>query len=407
MNYLKCFLSKTFRPYENTYIFFINNSLMENFSTNDFYLFLDKIYNYLKILENQSIKFQVVLPDSFYSFMNETDEFIAKINKNKKTLAEFLSKLREFKFVEIFQTINFKNLSYLAYEISKKINATEEEDYSEETINIDFNKMVFTKKVIIEERIKEKETIVYKDMVIVSSFFIEKYNISGVVFEGIDEFIFSLPKKEILSNIKLLNNIFNAFKSENKIKIYGKIGNNFKNKLLQNINFLDHTIIDFEFKKTFLKNLLSISADDKCVANIDFLKYINMANDEHIFMFEQCKTLINESILNKNIIGINFIPDSYFGKLKENGVLYEFKFLEELNKTIINSIINKNLSLKIPLANLVKTSYSFKKMFKGILIKNIWIDHVLYTQEINFCGKIFRTKETTLLPFSQLLKEKK
>ncbi|MCU9933388.1 hypothetical protein ONA22_07055 [Mycoplasmopsis cynos] len=259
MKFLKCFLSKTSSDNLNDEVFFIiDDRIVETYDDKLFTEYLKNLLEYCALLNQRNIKFNILLPNTFSFSINETDEFFNNIEKRRKGLKKFAKSIVDFKYGEILQIIDFKNISSISFDINKKINKNKEnsEENLSETFNLEFSNLMYTKNIIIDENENEKDSMLYKDLMNLYWFFSTKYFVSGFVFNNIENHIKTIPIKEQPSKLTVIDNIISLFKKETKSSIYSY--NTDKElsifKLLNLITSIDKKII----KKSQVQHLFKI-----------------------------------------------------------------------------------------------------------------------------------------------------
>ncbi|MCU9935892.1 hypothetical protein NWP96_01820 [Mycoplasmopsis cynos] len=398
---MKCFLSKTSSDNLNDEVFFIiDDRIVETYDDKLFTEYLKNLLEYCALLNQRNIKFNILLPNTFSFSINETDEFFNNIEKRRKGLKKFAKSIVDFKYGEILQIIDFKNISSISFDINKKINKNKEnsEENLSETFNLEFSNLMYTKNIIIDENENEKDSMLYKDLMNLYWFFSTKYFVSGFVFNNIENHIKTIPIKEQPSKLTVIDNIISLFKKETKSSIYSY--NTDKElsifKLLNLITSIDKKIIKKSSSTTLIQNILGTHLQGDNVFYYDLFDYLVFENDEYIFKIEQIKTLLNHIILNNHKLAFNFV---FNNALKTNEILYNFDYIKFINNQILTILNQKRNKWKFPFARRVYIRYSFIKILKGFLIRIIKLDGYEYVEYINITNKVRYLGAKMFLPY--------
>ncbi|WP_322960497.1 hypothetical protein [Mycoplasmopsis cynos] len=401
MKFLKCFLSKTSSDNLNDEVFFIiDDRIVETYDDKLFTEYLKNLLEYCALLNQRNIKFNILLPNTFSFSINETDEFFNNIEKRRKGLKKFAKSIVDFKYGEILQIIDFKNISSISFDINKKINKNKEnsEENLSETFNLEFSNLMYTKNIIIDENENEKDSMLYKDLMNLYWFFSTKYFVSGFVFNNIENHIKTIPIKEQPSKLTVIDNIISLFKKETKSSIYSY--NTDKElsifKLLNLITSIDKKIIKKKPSTTLIQNILGTHLQGDNVFYYDLFDYLVFENGEYIFKIEQIKTLLNHIILNNHKLAFNFV---FNNTLKTNEILYNFDYIKFINNQILTILNQKRNKWKFPFARRVYIRYSFIKILKGFLIRIIKLDGYEYVEYINITNKVRYLGAKMFLPY--------
>ncbi|UWV92036.1 hypothetical protein RRG53_02450 [Mycoplasmopsis cynos] len=401
MKFLKCFLSKTSSDNLNDEVFFIiDDRIVETYDDKLFTEYLKNLLEYCALLNQRNIKFNILLPNTFSFSINETDEFFNNIEKRRKGLKKFAKSIVDFKYGEILQIIDFKNISSISFDINKKINKNKEnsEENLSETFNLEFSNLMYTKNIIIDENENEKDSMLYKDLMNLYWFFSTKYFVSGFVFNNIENHIKTIPIKEQPSKLTVIDNIISLFKKETKSSIYSY--NTDKElsifKLLNLITSIDKKIIKKKPSTTLIQNILGTHLQGDNVFYYDLFDYLVFENGEYIFKIEQIKTLLNHIILNNHKLAFNFV---FNNALKTNEILYNFDYIKFINNQILTILNQKRNKWKFPFARRVYIRYSFIKILKGFLIRIIKLDGYEYVEYINITNKVRYLGAKMFLPY--------
>ncbi|MCU9934872.1 hypothetical protein [Mycoplasmopsis cynos] len=401
MKFLKCFLSKTSSDNLNDEVFFIiDDRIVETYDDKLFTKYLKNLLEYCALLNQRNIKFNILLPNTFSFSINETDEFFNNIEKRRKGLKKFAKSIVDFKYGEILQIIDFKNISSISFDINKKINKNKEnsEENLSETFNLEFSNLMYTKNIIIDENENEKDSMLYKDLMNLYWFFSTKYFVSGFVFNNIENHIKTIPIKEQPSKLTVIDNIISLFKKETKSSIYSY--NTDKElsifKLLNLITSIDKKIIKKKPSTTLIQNILGTHLQGDNVFYYDLFDYLVFENGEYIFKIEQIKTLLNHIILNNHKLAFNFV---FNNALKTNEILYNFDYIKFINNQILTILNQKRNKWKFPFARRVYIRYSFIKILKGFLIRIIKLDGYEYVEYINITNKVRYLGAKMFLPY--------
>ncbi|WAM09675.1 hypothetical protein ONA24_07015 [Mycoplasmopsis cynos] len=401
MKFLKCFLSKTSSDNLNDEVFFIiDDRIVETYDDKLFTEYLKNLLEYCALLNQRNIKFNILLPNTFSFSINETDEFFNNIEKRRKGLKKFAKSIVDFKYGEILQIIDFKNISSISFDINKKINKNKEnsEENLSETFNLEFSNLMYTKNIIIDENENEKDSMLYKDLMNLYWFFSTKYFVSGFVFNNIENHIKTIPIKEQPSKLTVIDNIISLFKKETKSSIYSY--NTDKElsifKLLNLITSIDKKIIKKSSSTTLIQNILGTHLQGDNVFYYDLFDYLVFENGEYIFKIEQIKTLLNHIILNNHKLAFNFV---FNNALKTNEILYNFDYIKFINNQILTILNQKRNKWKFPFARRVYIRYSFIKILKGFLIRIIKLDGYEYVEYINITNKVRYLGAKMFLPY--------
>ncbi|WP_322961718.1 hypothetical protein [Mycoplasmopsis cynos] len=401
MKFLKCFLSKTSSDNLNDEVFFIiDDRIVETYDDKLFTEYLKNLLEYCALLNQRNIKFNILLPNTFSFSINETDEFFNNIEKRRKGLKKFAKSIVDFKYGEILQIIDFKNISSISFDINKKINKNKEnsEENLSETFNLEFSNLMYTKNIIIDENENEKDSMLYKDLMNLYWFFSTKYFVSGFVFNNIENHIKTIPIKEQPSKLTVIDNIISLFKKETKSSIYSY--NTDKElsifKLLNLITSIDKKIIKKKPSTTLIQNILGTHLQGDNVFYYDLFDYLVFENGEYIFKIEQIKTLLNHIILNNHKLAFNFV---FNNALKTNEILYNFDYIKFINNQILTILNQKRNRWKFPFARRVYIRYSFIKILKGFLIRIIKLDGYEYVEYINITNKVRYLGAKMFLPY--------
>ncbi|WP_338583328.1 hypothetical protein [Mycoplasmopsis cynos] len=401
MKFLKCFLSKTSSDNLNDEVFFIiDDRIVETYDDKLFTEYLKNLLEYCALLNQRNIKFNILLPNTFSFSINETDDFFNNIEKRRKGLKKFAKSIVDFKYGEILQIIDFKNISSISFDINKKINKNKEnsEENLSETFNLEFSNLMYTKNIIIDENENEKDSMLYKDLMNLYWFFSTKYFVSGFVFNNIENHIKTIPIKEQPSKLTVIDNIISLFKKETKSSIYSY--NTDKElsifKLLNLITSIDKKIIKKKPSTTLIQNILGTHLQGDNVFYYDLFDYLVFENGEYIFKIEQIKTLLNHIILNNHKLAFNFV---FNNALKTNEILYNFDYIKFINNQILTILNQKRNKWKFPFARRVYIRYSFIKILKGFLIRIIKLDGYEYVEYINITNKVRYLGAKMFLPY--------
>ncbi|CCP24062.1 hypothetical protein [Mycoplasmopsis cynos] len=401
MKFLKCFLSKTSSDNLNDEVFFIiDDRIVETYDDKLFTEYLKNLLEYCALLNQRNIKFNILLPNTFSFSINETDEFFNNIEKRRKGLKKFAKSIVDFKYGEILQIIDFKNISSISFDINKKINKNKEnsEENLSETFNLEFSNLMYTKNIIIDENENEKDSMLYKDLMNLYWFFSTKYFVSGFVFNNIENHIKTIPIKEQPSKLTVIDNIISLFKKETKSSIYSY--NTDKElsifKLLNLITSIDKKIIKKKPSTTLIQNILGTHLQGDNVFYYDLFDYLVFENGEYIFKIEQIKTLLKHIILNNHKLAFNFV---FNNALKTNEILYNFDYIKFINNQILTILNQKRNKWKFPFARRVYIRYSFIKILKGFLIRIIKLDGYEYVEYINITNKVRYLGAKMFLPY--------
>ncbi|WP_322962685.1 hypothetical protein RRG39_01565 [Mycoplasmopsis cynos] len=401
MKFLKCFLSKTSSDNLNDEVFFIiDDRIVETYDDKLFTEYLKNLLEYCALLNQRNIKFNILLPNTFSFSINETDEFFNNIEKRRKGLKKFAKSIVDFKYGEILQIIDFKNISSISFDINKKINKNKEnsEENLSETFNLEFSNLMYTKNIIIDENENEKDSMLYKDLMNLYWFFSTKYFVSGFVFNNIENHIKTIPIKEQPSKLTVIDNIISLFKKETKSSIYSY--NTDKElsifKLLNLITSIDKKIIKKKPSTTLIQNILGTHLQGDNVFYYDLFDYLVFENGEYIFKIEQIKTLLNHIILNNHKLAFNFV---FNNALKTNEILYNFDYIKFINNQILTILNQKRNKWKFPFARRVYIRYSFIRILKGFLIRIIKLDGYEYVEYINITNKVRYLGAKMFLPY--------